>query len=137
MGSYKLYTVQKHLQFQFKQVNCLLDQKTKVLKRILQNAESLQHLIYNVQSSTKNFQKCEEMKIVTYTQEKNTVNKNNMLSISECRVNLKRIIHTKKMETLDLKTTTSKLEVGLIEFVQSKSEREERLKKNDHNTRNL
>lgn len=77
------------------------------------------------------------MKIVTYTQEKNTVNKNNMLSISECRVNLKRIIHTKKMETLDLKTTTSKLEVGLIEFVQSKSEREERLKKNDHNTRNL
>lgn len=77
------------------------------------------------------------MKIVTYTQEKNTVNKNNMLSISECRVNLKRIIHTKKMETLDLKTTTSKLEVGLIESVQSKSEREERLKKNDHNTRNL
>lgn len=77
------------------------------------------------------------MKIVTYTQEKNTVYKNNMLSISECRVNLKRIIHTKKMETLDLKTTTSKLEVGLIEFVQSKSEREERLKKNDHNTRNL
>lgn len=54
------------------------------------------------------------MKIVTYTQEKNTVNKNNMLSISECRVNLKRIIHTKKMETLDLKTTTSKLEVRLI-----------------------
>lgn len=77
------------------------------------------------------------MKIVTYTQEKNTVNKNNMLSISECRVNLKRIIHTKKMETLDLKTTTSKLEVGLIEFVQSKSEKEERLKENDHNTRNL